>query len=187
MTKRIQKYEIDKSALEEEVKQLSSKSKNLAHQRISLQKQIAAKQQEMEILLRERNILARTKENLGDQIKRLNHEMLVCEYSRRKIEHELDSSIRDIQDVQLHLAVVEKERDKHNQIAQGLAREVSYYIIYYLFFNNFFLIKNIISMKKDNREIKYWNILYYIFRLKSKMRIYKYKVNGVVLLHQYDY
>ncbi|PBC28999.1 Coiled-coil domain-containing protein [Apis cerana cerana] len=128
MAKRIQKYETDKSALEEEVKQLSTKSKNLAHQRISLQKQIAVKQQEMEILLRERNILARTKENLGDQIKRLNHEMLVCEYSRRKIEHELDSSIRDIQDVQLHLTVVEKERDKHNQVAQGLAREVEEYI-----------------------------------------------------------
>lgn len=156
MAKRIQKYETDKSALEEEVKQLSSKSKNLAHQKISLQKQIAVKQQEMEILLRERNILARTKENLGDQIKRLNHEMLVCEYSRRKIEHELDTSIRDIQDVQLHLAVVEKERDKHNQIAQGLAREVSYtiYIISFLVIF-FFLIKNIIFMKKDIPEIKY--------------------------------
>lgn len=44
MAKRIQKYETDKSALEEEVKQLSTKSKNLAHQRISLQKQIAVKQ-----------------------------------------------------------------------------------------------------------------------------------------------
>lgn len=42
-------------------------------------------------------------------------------------------------------------------------------------------------MKKDNREIKYWNILYYIFRLKSKMRIYKYKVNGVVLLHDINH
>lgn len=36
-------------------------------------------------------------------------------------------------------------------------------------------------MKKDIREIKYWNLLYYIFRLKNKIRIYKYNPHNSVI------
>ncbi|KOC62419.1 Coiled-coil domain-containing protein 147 [Habropoda laboriosa] len=126
--KRMQKAENERSSLEEQLKQTLARAKNAEHQMLTFQKQQIEKQQEMDIILREKNILARTKETLGDHIKRLNHEMVVCEYSRRKIEHELDSSMQDVMEAQKQLIAVEKERDKHNMTAQHLARQVEEYI-----------------------------------------------------------
>ncbi|XP_076482723.1 cilia- and flagella-associated protein 58 [Bombus vancouverensis nearcticus] len=128
ITKRWQKIEIERSTLEQQLKHTSVKSKNAEHQKIICQKQLVDKQQELEVHIREKNVLARTKENLGDYIRRMQHELTVCEYSRRKIEHELDTSLRDIMDVHSLLSAVEKERDKHSLTAQNLAQQVEEYI-----------------------------------------------------------
>ncbi|CAK9800095.1 Cilia- and flagella-associated protein 58 [Anthophora quadrimaculata] len=126
--KRMQKVENERSSLEEQLKQVLARAKNAEHQMLTFQRQQIEKQQEMDAIIREKNILARTKETLGDHIKRLNHEMVVCEYSRRKIEHELDSSMQDVIEIQKQLAATEKDRDKHNMTAQNLAHEVEEYI-----------------------------------------------------------
>ncbi|XP_050575770.1 cilia- and flagella-associated protein 58-like [Bombus affinis] len=128
ITKRWQKIEIERSTLEQQLKHTSAKSKNTEHQKMICQKQLVDKQQELEVHIREKNVLARTKENLGDYIRRMQHELMVCEYSRRKIEHELDTSLRDIMDVHSLLSAVEKERDKHSLTAQNLAQQVEEYI-----------------------------------------------------------
>ncbi|KAK1118823.1 hypothetical protein K0M31_014597 [Melipona bicolor] len=121
--KRLQKLELERSSLEQQLKEALTKVRTAEHETTAFRKQLADKTQETDILMRENTVLARTKETLGDQIKRLNHEVLVCEYSRRKVEHELDSSLRNIMDVQTQLAVVEKERDKHSTTAQHLAQQ----------------------------------------------------------------
>ncbi|CAK9828131.1 Cilia- and flagella-associated protein 58 [Anthophora retusa] len=126
--KRMQKVENERSSLEEQLKQVLARAKNAEHQMLTFQRQQIEKQQEMDAIIREKNILARTKETLGDHIKRLNHEMVVCEYSRRKIEHELDSTMQDVIETQKQLAATEKERDKHNMTAQHLAHQVEEYI-----------------------------------------------------------
>ncbi|CAK9796574.1 Cilia- and flagella-associated protein 58 [Anthophora plagiata] len=126
--KRMQKVENERSSLEEQLKQILARAKNAEHQMLTYQRQQIEKQQEMDAIIREKNILARTKETLGDHIKRLNHEMVVCEYSRRKIEHELDSSMQDVIETEKQLAATEKERDKHNMTAQNLAHQVEEYI-----------------------------------------------------------
>lgn len=126
ISKRWQKIEIERSTLEQQLKHTSAKSKNAEHQKMICQKQLVDKQQELEVHIREKNVLARTKENLGDYIRRMQHELMVCEYSRRKIEHELDTSLRDIMDVHSLLSAVEKERDKHSLTAQNLAQQVSF-------------------------------------------------------------
>ncbi|CAL7944366.1 unnamed protein product [Xylocopa violacea] len=128
MAKRLQKIENERTALEQQLKNTVARVHTAEHQRMMHQKQLMDKQQEMEITLREKNILARSKETLGDQIKRLNHELVVCEYSRKKIEYELDSSMQDVIELQKQLDAMEKERDKHNLTAQQLAQQVENYI-----------------------------------------------------------
>ncbi|XP_076767182.1 cilia- and flagella-associated protein 58 [Xylocopa sonorina] len=128
MAKRLQKIENERSSLEQQLKNTMARAQNAEHQSTMHQKQLMDKQQEMEITLREKNVLARSKETLGDQIKRLNHEMVVCEYSRKKIEYELDSSMQDVIELQKQLDATEKERDKHNFTAQQLAHQVEDYL-----------------------------------------------------------
>ncbi|XP_043526995.1 cilia- and flagella-associated protein 58-like [Frieseomelitta varia] len=127
-TKRLQKLELERSSLEQQLKEMSTKARTAEHEAVAFRKQLADKMQETDIIMREKTILARTKETLGDQIKRLNQEVLVCEFSRRKVEHELDSSLRNIMEIETQLAVVEKERDKHSTTAQHLAQQMEEYI-----------------------------------------------------------
>ncbi|XP_026674723.1 cilia- and flagella-associated protein 58-like [Ceratina calcarata] len=128
MAKRLQKLTQERSSLDQQLTQALVDKKNAEHQQAIGRKQLVDKQQEMEIILREKTILARTKETLNDQLKRMQHEMVVCEYSRRKIEHELDSSMQDVMEIEKQLEAVEKERDKHSSTAQHLAQEVEDYI-----------------------------------------------------------
>nr|XP_033339390.1 cilia- and flagella-associated protein 58-like [Megalopta genalis] len=126
--KRAQKFETERSSFEQQLKQSTVTTKNREQELFTLRRQQIDKQQQVEMLLREKNILARTKENMSDQIKQQNHEITVCEYSKRKIEYELDAAVQDITNVQKQMSVIEKERDKHSLVAQDLARQVEEYL-----------------------------------------------------------
>ncbi|XP_054004933.1 cilia- and flagella-associated protein 58-like isoform X2 [Hylaeus anthracinus] len=128
MAKRLQKVEADRMSLEQQLKQANATTKNVEHEIFLLRKQQNEKQNQYDVLLREKNVLARTKENLNEQIKRLNHEMMVHEYSRRKIEHEFDDLSHDVAEVKKELTAAEKDRDKYNTETQNLAQEVEDYI-----------------------------------------------------------
>lgn len=125
MTKRIQRVEQERSSLDQQLKQALANIKNVEQEMLHLRKQIVEKQLQLEIAVREKNILARNKETSDEQIKRLNHEMMVCEYSKRKIEQELDSTLADVMDVERQLDMMEKERDKYNTVSKNLAQKVS--------------------------------------------------------------
>ncbi|XP_076643190.1 cilia- and flagella-associated protein 58 isoform X2 [Halictus rubicundus] len=126
--KRAQKLEADRSSIDQQLKQTAATMRNREQELFTLRKQQIDKQQQVEILMREKNILARTKENLGDQIKKQNHEIMVCEYSRRKVEHELDTVVVNIANVQKQMSILEKERDRHSLAAQDLAHQVENYL-----------------------------------------------------------
>ncbi|XP_076227482.1 cilia- and flagella-associated protein 58 [Nomia melanderi] len=126
--KRAQKFESERSSFEQQLRQAVASTRNREHELFTLRKQQTDKQQQVEVLLREKNILARTKETLGDHIKKQEHEITVCEYSRRKIEYELDSVTQNVAAVQKQMSAVEKERDKNNLIAQDLAQQVENYL-----------------------------------------------------------
>lgn len=124
MTKRLQRVEMERSHLEQDLKQALAKTQNVEQEMVALRRQQVDRQQQIDILVRERNILARTKETQSEHMKRLNHETVVCEYSRRKIEHELDDAMQNVVEITKQLGMVEKERDKHNLLAQELAQQV---------------------------------------------------------------
>ncbi|XP_076284689.1 uncharacterized protein LOC143211117 [Lasioglossum baleicum] len=123
--KRAQKVEAERSSIDEQLKQAMANTRNREQEVFTLRKLQIDKQQQVEVLMREKNILARSKENLGDQIKKQNHEIVVCEYSRRKIEQELDTVVVNIANVQKQMSMAEKERDRHSLAAQELANQAS--------------------------------------------------------------
>ncbi|XP_015433569.1 PREDICTED: cilia- and flagella-associated protein 58-like [Dufourea novaeangliae] len=126
--KRLQKFESERSSLEQQLKQALATTSNREHELFTLRKQQIDKQQQVDVLLREKNILARTKETLSEHIKKQQHELVVYEYSRRKIEHELDSVTQNVDEIQKEMSIVEKERDKHSFVAQDLALQVENYL-----------------------------------------------------------
>ncbi|XP_076664868.1 cilia- and flagella-associated protein 58 isoform X2 [Andrena cerasifolii] len=128
VTKRLQRAEMERSHLEQDLKQALAKRQNIEQETMTLRKQQVDRQQQIDVLVREKNILARTKETLGEHMKKLNHETVVCEYSRRKIERDLDDMVHNVAEVTKQLDTVEKERDKHNLVAQELAQQIENYI-----------------------------------------------------------
>ncbi|XP_043264498.1 cilia- and flagella-associated protein 58-like [Colletes gigas] len=128
MAKRVQKVEMELTSLEQQLKQANANTKNAEHQMAGFRKQQIDKQNQYDVLLREKNVLARTRENMEEQIKKQNHEMIVYEYSRRKIEREFDDLTQDIVEIKKELAAAEKERDKHKLETQNLAQQVEYHL-----------------------------------------------------------
>lgn len=125
-TKRLQKLELERSDFEKQMKQALASMRNAEQETLIHRRQYIDKQQQVEILIREKNILARNQETLGEQIKRLNQQLVVGDYGRRKIEAELDDSARNVMEVTKQLQSVEKERDKHSQTIKDLAYQVNY-------------------------------------------------------------
>ncbi|XP_076230789.1 cilia- and flagella-associated protein 58 [Calliopsis andreniformis] len=128
MAKRLQKVEAERTSFEQQLKQALTDIKKVETDVVSFRKLVMEKQLQMEALTREKNTLARSKETADEHIKRFRQEMVVCEYSKRKMEHELDDAIGDTIEVKKKLHAVEKERDKYNTMAQDLAQKVEDYI-----------------------------------------------------------
>ncbi|XP_029037703.2 cilia- and flagella-associated protein 58-like [Osmia bicornis bicornis] len=127
-TKRLQKLELERSDFEQQMKQALISMRNAEQETLIHRKQYTDKQQQIEVLLREKNILARNQETLGEQIKRLNHQLVVSDYGRRKIEAELDDTTRNVMELTKQLQTVEKEREKHSQTIKDLAYQVEDHI-----------------------------------------------------------
>ncbi|XP_071574456.1 cilia- and flagella-associated protein 58, partial [Temnothorax nylanderi] len=126
--KRLMKAEFERSKLERELKQALINVKNAEHNVQTCRKEQLEDKQRVEILLREKNTIARSKETAFERIKRLNHELLLCGHSKKKIEHELDTLIQTIDDMKKQMEVVEKERDRYSLAVQGLEQQLESYI-----------------------------------------------------------
>ncbi|TGZ48733.1 Uncharacterized protein DBV15_12583 [Temnothorax longispinosus] len=126
--KRLMKAESERSKLERELKQALINVKNAEQNVQTCRKEQLEDKQRVEILLREKNTIARSKETAFERIKRLNHELLLCGHSKKKIEHELDTLIQTIDDMKKQMEVVEKERDRYSLAVQGLEQQVKYKI-----------------------------------------------------------
>lgn len=124
MDKQLQKTETERTKLEHELKQALIDIRNTEHELFSCRKGQLDHKQRIEALLREKNTIARSKENIQDRVKRLNHELVLCQQSRKKVEHELDGVMQIVDEVKRQLEVVEKERDKYNSMVQGLEQQV---------------------------------------------------------------
>lgn len=122
--KQLQKTEIERIKFERELKQALIDNRNTEHELFSCRKDQFDHKQRMDALLREKNTIARSKENIQDHVKRLNHELVLCQQSRKKVEYELDSMTHIVDEVKCQLEVVEKERDKYNSMVQGLEQQV---------------------------------------------------------------
>lgn len=124
--KRLMKAESERSKLERELKQALINVKNTEHNIETCRKEQLEDKQRVEILLREKNTIARSKETANERIKRLNHELLLCGHSKKKIEHELDTLNQTIDDMKKQMEVVEKERDRYSSAVQRLEQQVKY-------------------------------------------------------------
>lgn len=125
MAKRLLKAETERSRLEQDLRQAVTDVKNIEHEARTCRKEFMDERQRVEVLLREKNTLARGKETAQDRIKRMNRELLLSEHSKRKIERELDILTQSSYEVQKQLEMMEKERDKCNLTVQELERQVN--------------------------------------------------------------
>lgn len=126
--KRLLKAEFERSKLERELKQTLNNIKNAERDVQTCHKERLEDKQRIEVLLREKNTVTRSKETAHERIKRLNHELLLCGNGKKKIEHELDMLTQTISDMKKQMAVVVKERDRYSSAVQGLEQQVSYKI-----------------------------------------------------------
>lgn len=124
MDKRLLKTETERAKLERELKQALIDIQNTEHEAQTCRREQLDDKQRVEVLLREKNMIARGKETAQERIKRLNHELLLCGQAKTKVEHELDTLTHSIEDVRKQMETVEKERDKHSLVIQGLKQQV---------------------------------------------------------------
>jgi len=128
MDKRLQKTEAERSRIEGELKQALIDVHNTEQKMQVCQKEQLDDKQRIELLLREKNIIARGKESAQEQIKRQNRELVLCENSRKKIEKELDGALHSVDDVKNQMELVEKERDKYIAAVQELEQQVRLHV-----------------------------------------------------------
>ncbi|KAG7201001.1 hypothetical protein KM043_003356 [Ampulex compressa] len=121
--KRLLKIDADRSRLEAELKGAATSAKNAECETMALRRQGVEHRQRVEALLREKNVLARGKETTADRIKALEHELLVCEQGRKKIQRELEEATRAAAETRKQLEAAERERDKARLEGQELARK----------------------------------------------------------------
>lgn len=124
MDKRLLKSETQRVRLEHELKQALIDVQNTEHKAEVCRKEQLDDKQRVETLLRQKNMIARSRETAQERIKRLNHELVLCGHARTKIEHELDTLTQNIDDVKKQMETVEKERDKYSLAIQGLKQQV---------------------------------------------------------------
>lgn len=126
--KRLLKAESERSKLERELKQALINVKNAERSIQTCRKEHFEDKQRIEILLREKNTIARSKETAYERIKRLNHELVLCGHGKKKIEHELDTLMQTIEDMRKQMEGVEKEKARYSSAVQRLEQQVNYKI-----------------------------------------------------------
>lgn len=125
--KRFHKTEAERSRLESELKQALIDTNNAEQNMQVCQKKQLDDKQRIELLLRDKNTIARGKESAMEQIRRTHRELLVCENSRKKLEKELDAALHSVDEVKSQTEMVEKERDKYIAMVQELEQQVRLY------------------------------------------------------------
>ncbi|KAL6434920.1 hypothetical protein ACFW04_005231 [Cataglyphis niger] len=126
--KRLLKTETERTKLENELKQALIDVQNMEHDAQLCRKEQFDDKQRIESLLREKNMLARSRETAQERIKRLNHELVLYGHAKTKVEHELDKLTQSIDDVRKQMEMVEKERDKYSQAIQGFKQQIEGHI-----------------------------------------------------------
>ncbi|XP_025262810.1 cilia- and flagella-associated protein 58 [Camponotus floridanus] len=124
MDKRLLKAETERAKVERELKQALIDVQNTEREAQICRKEQLDDKQRVETLLREKNMIARSRETAQERIKRLNHELVLCGHARTKVEHELDTLTQSIDDVKKQMETVEKERDKYSLAIQGLKQQM---------------------------------------------------------------
>ncbi|XP_018404761.1 PREDICTED: cilia- and flagella-associated protein 58-like [Cyphomyrmex costatus] len=122
--KRFLKAESEQSKLKRELKQTLIIVKNVEHAAQTCQKEQLEDKQRFEILLREKNNIALSKETAYEQIKRLDHELLLCGRGKKKLEHELNTLTQTIDDMKKQMEIIEKDRDRYSTAVQGLEQQL---------------------------------------------------------------
>jgi len=124
--KQLQRIETDRSRVERDLKQSVVDYRNLEHDLFTCRKEQLDYKQRIEMLLREKNTIARSRETLQDRMKRTNYELLLCQQSKKKIELQLNMMTEAIDNIKLQMEAVEKDRDKYNLMTQTLQQQVRY-------------------------------------------------------------
>ncbi|KAI4483156.1 hypothetical protein M0804_008211 [Polistes exclamans] len=128
LEKKFVKIDYERNRLEQELKQAITNIKNVDYEIATFQRQQFKDKQQYEALMRDKNILARTNENLKEHVRNLDHEMAVINASRKKLEYELNNSIHREAELNKKIETIEKERDKCNFETRELLQRVDDYI-----------------------------------------------------------
>ncbi|XP_043500421.1 cilia- and flagella-associated protein 58-like [Polistes fuscatus] len=128
LEKKFLKIDYERSRLEQELKQAMTNIKNVDYEIATFQKQQFKDKQQYEALMREKNIFARTSENLKKHVRSLNHEMALINASRKKLEYALNNSTYREAELNKKIVIIEKERDKCNSEIRELLQRVDDYI-----------------------------------------------------------
>ncbi|XP_070530909.1 cilia- and flagella-associated protein 58 isoform X2 [Cardiocondyla obscurior] len=126
--KRLVKAQSERSGLEHKLKQAVINIKDIEHNAEICRKEQFENKQRVEILLREKNTIARNKETALKRIKHLSHELFLCGRNKKKIELEVDTLTQTIDNMRKQTEVVVKERDRYTLAVQELQQQLETYI-----------------------------------------------------------
>lgn len=125
LEKKFLRLNYERSKLEQETRQAMINLKNADREIILFQKQQAEDKKQYETLTRDKNILARANENLKEQVRAFEHDIMVHDVSQKKLERELNNSIYRENELRKEIDNIEKERDKCNFQMRELVEKVS--------------------------------------------------------------
>ncbi|XP_047351046.1 cilia- and flagella-associated protein 58-like [Vespa velutina] len=128
LEKKFLRLNYEKSKFEQEMKQAIINLKNADHEITMYQKQQIEDKKQYEILTRDKNILARNNENLKEQIRAFEHDIMVHNVSRKKLEREFNNSIYREIELKKEIETIEKERDKCNFQVRELVEKIDDYV-----------------------------------------------------------
>ncbi|XP_035722569.1 cilia- and flagella-associated protein 58-like isoform X1 [Vespa mandarinia] len=128
LEKKFLRLNYEKSKFEQETKQAIINLKNADHEITIYQKQQMEDKKQYELLTRDKNILARNNENLKEQIRAFEHDIMMHNVSRKKLERELNNSIYREIELKKEIETIEKERDKCNFQVRELVEKIDDYV-----------------------------------------------------------
>ncbi|KAL2726697.1 cilia- and flagella-associated protein 58-like [Vespula squamosa] len=128
LEKKFLRLNYEKGKLEQDIKQAITNVKNADHEITIFRKQQIEDKKHYDALIRDKNILSKTNENLKEQVKAFDHEILVHNLSRKKLERELNNSIYRENELREQIETIEKERDRYNFEMRELVKKIDDYI-----------------------------------------------------------
>ncbi|XP_043668806.1 cilia- and flagella-associated protein 58-like [Vespula pensylvanica] len=128
LEKKFLKLHCEKVKLEQDIKQAITNVKNADYEITIFRKQQLEDKKYYETLMRDKNILSKANENLKEEVKALNHEILVHNLSRKKLERELNNSIFRETELKKQIETIEMEKDRCHFEVRELVEKIDDYV-----------------------------------------------------------